>query len=31
VHHDETPLLVLGTHEDFGGIMVLGEVRASTF
>ena len=31
VHHDETPLLTLGRHEDFGGIRVLGEVRATAF
>jgi hypothetical protein len=31
VHHEETPLLVLGKHEMFGGIRVLGEVRASTY
>ena len=31
VHHEETPLLVLGKHEAFGGIRVLGEVRASAY
>ncbi len=31
VHHEETPLLALGKHETFGGIRVLGEVRASTY
>jgi hypothetical protein len=31
VHHEETPLLVLGRHEAFGRILVYGEVRASTW
>ncbi len=31
VHHAETPLLVLGRHEAFGRILVLGEVRASAY
>jgi hypothetical protein len=31
VHHEETPLLVLGKHEAFGAIRVLGEVRESTY
>ena len=31
VRHRETPLLVLGKHEAFGRILVLGEVRASTY
>ncbi len=31
VHHEETPLLVLGRHEAFGGILVLGEERASAY
>jgi hypothetical protein len=29
--HAETPLVTLGTHEEFGGVLVLGEVRASTY
>jgi hypothetical protein len=29
--HGETPLVTLAKHEDFGRIMVLGEVRASTY
>jgi hypothetical protein len=31
VHHVETPLLTLGRHEDFGRILVFGEVRTSRF
>jgi hypothetical protein len=31
VHHQETPLLVLGRHEAFNRILVYGEVRASTW
>ena len=31
VHHTETPLLVLGKHEAFGGVRVLGEVRSSAY
>lgn len=31
VRHRETPLLVLGKHEGFGGIRVLGEVRAAAY
>jgi hypothetical protein len=31
VHHEETPILVLGRHEDFGRILVYGEVRTSTY
>ena len=31
VHHEETPLLTLGRHEDFGRILVFGEVRTSRF
>ena len=31
VHHEETPLLVLGRREDFGRILVFGEVRASAY
>jgi WD40 repeat protein len=27
----ETPLVTLGRHEDFGGILVLGEVHATTY
>jgi hypothetical protein len=29
--HHETPLVTLGKHEDFGGILVLGEVHATTY
>jgi hypothetical protein len=31
VRHEETPLLVLGKHESFGGILVLGEERAAAY
>ena len=31
VHHQETPLLVLGKREAFGGILVLGEERAAAY
>jgi hypothetical protein len=31
VRREETPLLVLGRHESFGGILVLGEERAAAY
>jgi hypothetical protein len=31
VRHEETPLVTLGRHEDFGRILVFGEVRASRY
>ena len=31
VSHDETPLLRLGRHQDFGRILLLGEVRVSSY
>ena len=31
VHHKEKPIVVLKKHEAFGRVMLLGEVRASTY